>query len=142
MLSQNHVVYHEDPFMDVHWHDDVRIPRLCWKRFSATGAYRRAMDKLIDLASEKQARVCWLDLEDLSVVDKDDQIWIKETWLPRTVQAGIKHIAVTMPSTPLAKNSLLKGLRYEDYHVLEIGYFNHSNEPLNWLLRLSHVKRD
>ncbi|MBL7993996.1 hypothetical protein JNM05_01370 [bacterium] len=100
------------------------------------------MEKLIDLAAEKRSKFCWLDLEELSVVDKDDQTWIKETWLPRTVQIGIKHVAVTMPSTPLAKNSLLKGLRYENHHALEIGYFNHSDELLNWLLRLSNVQND
>lgn len=140
MNLENRMVYHEDSFMDVLWHDDVRIPRLCWKRFSATGAYRKALDKLIELASEKQARVCWLDLGALSVVDKEDQTWIKENWLPRTVQVGVKHIAVTMPTTTLAKSSLLKGLRYEDAQTLEIGYFSHAEEPLNWLLRLNNVK--
>ena len=134
---QNRIVYHEDPFMDVHWHDDIRIPKLYWKRFSATGAYRKAMDKLIELASEKQSRVCWLDLSALSIVDKEDQSWIKEDWLPRAVQLGVKHIAVAMPATSLAKTSLLKGLRYEDTITLEIGYFNHPDESLNWLIRLS-----
>lgn len=138
MHPQYRLVYHEDPFMDVHWHDDIGIPRLYWKRFSATGAYRKAMDKLIDLAFEKQACVCWLDLSALSVVDKEDQTWIKENWLPRTVEIGVRHIAVTMPSTTLAKTSLLKGLRYEDSQTLEIGYFSHAEEPLNWLLRLSN----
>ena len=98
------------------------------------------MEKLIDLASEKQVRVCWLDLSALSVVDKEDQTWIKENWLPRTVEIGVKHIAVSMPSTTLAKSSLLKGLRYEDSMTLEIGYFNHTEEPLNWLIRLSSIK--
>jgi len=76
----------------------------------------------------------------LSVVDKEDQTWIKENWLPRTVEVGVKHIAVSMPVTTLAKSSLLKGLRYEDSQTLEIGYFSHIDEPLSWLLRLSNVK--
>jgi hypothetical protein len=126
--------------MDVHWHDDVRIPRLNWKKFSATGAYRTAMNKLIELASEKKSRVCWLDLSALSIVDKEDQFWIKEDWLPRAVKVGVKHIAVAMPATPLAKSSLMKGLRYEDSVTLEIGYFNHPDESLDWLVRLSHIK--
>ena len=137
---QNRSVYHEDPFMDVHWHDDVRIPRLYWKKFSATGAYRKAMDKLIELASEKRAKVCWLDMSALSIVDKEDQTWIKDHWMPRIINHGVKHIAVAMPEAPLAKSSLLKGLRYDDPATLEIGYFNHPDESLDWLIHINNSK--
>lgn len=131
------LTYHEDAFMAVYWHEQSQWPAIQWKKFSATGAYRTAFDKFLELIRDKHSIVAITDFENLTVLGSDDQVWVRDHWLPSAANAGLRHLGVIMPKENLAKASLLKGLRYADASRLEIGYFQSRVVCTQWIRPLS-----
>ncbi|MBX7150103.1 hypothetical protein K1X84_00585 [bacterium] len=131
------VAYHEDAFMAVYWHEQTQWPTIQWKKFSATGAYRTAFDKFLELIQAKRSIVAVTDFENLTVLGSDDQAWVRDHWLPSAARAGLRHLGVIMPKEHLAKASLLKGLRYADATQLEIGYFHNRIVCMQWISPLA-----
>ncbi|MCB0834231.1 MAG: hypothetical protein KDC45_12270 [Bacteroidetes bacterium] len=125
--------------MSVHWASDPGMPVITWRKFSATGGFRVAFEHLLELMKERQCPVAMANFENMSVLDSDDQLWLREKWLPFAAAQGLRHLAVILPSISLGKLSLMKGLRFEDASRLEIAYFNQKIQCENWLKRISQI---
>ncbi len=123
--------------MTVYWSQRTSCPIVLWKKFSATGACREAFEKMLELVQLRRAAVAMVDFTMLTVLDTDDQRWIRTNWLPRAAQTGLGHLGVVLPNKSLGKSSLLKGIRFDDPSQLEIAYFNEQEKTEDWLQRLS-----
>lgn len=135
------VALHDDLFMSVRWLSGPMLPEIVWKKFSATGAFRTAFDVALQHVKNRRSVALHADFELLTVLDSDDQAWLRNEWLSKAAQFGLKHIGVVLPVASIGKTSLMKGLRAPDGNILEIGYFMHREQSRDWILRMSRMHR-
>jgi hypothetical protein len=92
-------VYVDEPYLSIRW-DSVHNHVLSeWKAFANSIELRASLLKGIRAIKEHKAIAYVSDARKIRVIVHEDQRWIRETWLPLAIEAGLKRIAfVTAPS--------------------------------------------
>ena len=62
-----------------------------------------------------------------------DQVRANEVWLPRALAAGLKRMAVVLPTSGLAAANLKERLAKARPAALEVAYFTTPEEARVWL---------
>jgi hypothetical protein len=79
---------------------------LKWKGFAQGKPYRTPLNKLLELAVQKQCDKVLYDSRGLAAISPVDQNWVAEDWYPRSLEAGLKYSAAVVPIKTIAKSSL------------------------------------
>jgi hypothetical protein len=58
---------------------------------------------ILDAIRERKAASLVSDNRRLEGVADQDQLWLRDTWMPQAVAAGVKRIAVVLPQHGLGK---------------------------------------
>lgn len=96
-------VYVDEPYLSIRW-DSVHHHVLSeWKAFANSIELRAALLKGIRAIKEHQAIAYVSDARKIRVIVHEDQTWIKETWLPLALEAGLKRLAFVTAATGLGK---------------------------------------
>lgn len=74
-----------------------------WNGFANSVELRAGMMRIIDVIRDHHATSFVSDNRKLEVVTNEDQMWIRDTWTPDAVGAGLKRIAVVLASRGLGK---------------------------------------
>ena len=92
-------VYVDEPYLSIRW-DSVHEHVLSeWKAFANSIELRTSLLKGIRAIREHKAIAYVSDARRIRLIVHEDQRWIRETWLPLAIAAGLKRIAfVTAPS--------------------------------------------
>jgi len=92
-------VYVDEPWLLMRWDAVHRIVHSEWRAFANSAELRAALLKGIEAIKDHKATGYLTDTRKVRVVVPSDQEWIKQTWLPLAIEAGLKRIAVvTAPS--------------------------------------------
>ena len=59
--------------------------------------------KILDAIRERHSDALISDNRRLEVVTNEDQLWIRDTWVPQAAAAGLKRIAVVLAHQGLGK---------------------------------------
>lgn len=126
------MVYREYPFLRIHWEPDVPCVGMEWLGFVRGPPFRDALNAGLALLQERGAQGWLADLRDLGVVDQEDQSWANEDWFPRAVEAGIRRMALIMPTRTIAAMSV-ESIMQEAPNGLLTRYFDAPAEARAWL---------
>ena len=79
---------------------DPAIPAavVVWRRYATSLQLRFINEKLLELIVKHRARKLLADDTGFSAVDRADQAWIFQEWMPRAVEAGLKVVASKRPA--------------------------------------------
>ncbi|MBW5448230.1 hypothetical protein GE107_19465 [Cohnella sp. CFH 77786] len=103
-----------------------------WKGFAQGVQYRTPLNKLLELAVQKQSNKVLYDTRKLSAISLDDQNWVTQDWFARSIEAGIKYSAAVIPIKVIAKSSLnrmVSGLEVSNPSE----DFDNIDEAIQWL---------
>ena len=89
----------DEPFLSIRW-DGVHNQVLSeWRGSANSKELRSGLLRGIKVISDHRAVAYVSDARKVKVIVHDDQKWIKETWLPLAIDAGLRRIAwVTAPA--------------------------------------------
>ena len=90
-------------WLALRWDAEHRCVYSEWKGFANSVELRSGMIKIIDVIRDHHAGSFVSDNRKLEVVTNEDQLWIRDTWTPLAVGAGLKRIAVVLASRGLGK---------------------------------------
>ena len=96
-------VYVDEPWLLMRWDDVHQVVHSEWRAFANSAELRAALLRGIEAIKDHQARGYLTDTRKVKVVVRADQIWIKQTWLPLAIAAGLKRIAVVTATHGLGK---------------------------------------
>jgi hypothetical protein len=96
-------VFVDEPWLFVGWDRAHRSVFAGWKGFSNSAELRAGMMKIIEAIQDRHAASLVSDNLKLEVVANQDQLWIRDTWTPLAVAAGLKRIAVVLARQGLGK---------------------------------------
>lgn len=90
-------------WLSLRWDDEHKCVYSEWKGFANSVELRTGMMKIIEAIRGHHATSFVSDNRKLEVVTNEDQLWIRDTWTPLAVAAGLKRIAVVLASRGLGK---------------------------------------
>lgn len=92
-------LYVDEPYLSIRWDGVHRHVYSEWKAFANSAELRSSLLKGIRAISDHKAVAYVSDARKLKVIVPEDQEWIKTTWMPRALQAGLQRLAfVTAPA--------------------------------------------
>jgi len=128
------MIYYQDSSTTIEWDDLTGAVISTRTGFVKGDPYRRPLDKAIELIKEKKAHKCFIDDRNAPVIDPVDLEWFSTNWGPRAIAAGLRWMAVVMPSTLLAKMQIDRKTKASPAPAgTEMRYFDHVDEAKTWL---------
>jgi hypothetical protein len=128
-------IYLDEPWLLLRWDRDHRCVFAEWKAFATSMEFQSALTKALEVGRERHAFSFVNDTRKLELVSDEDQRWIRYTWAPLAIKAGIKKIAVVMAPHGLGKmaiEEMFKGRRYTD-DQLQSRTFDLVADAMNWV---------
>lgn len=123
----------DKPYLAIHWDNTFQIVVMQWKGFAQGADFREGLDAGLKILSENKGRRWLADLRQLGVVTQADQKWSNEDWFPRAIQAGIKHMALVVPHSALARMSVNQIMSKVEGIGLVSHYFDSADDARTWL---------
>jgi hypothetical protein len=102
-ISPTRDVYLDEPWLLLRWDSDHRCVLAEWRAFATSREFQRALTTAVEIVRERQAASFVNDTRELESIGDEDQRWIRYTWAPLAIAAGIKRVAVVEAKHGLAK---------------------------------------
>jgi hypothetical protein len=96
-------VHLNEPWLSVHWDREYRGVHAEFKGFANSAEFRAGTETVLDAIRQRGARALVSDNRGLEGVTQSDQLWLRDTWMPEAVAAGIGRIAVVLAHHGLGK---------------------------------------
>lgn len=74
-----------------------------WDDFAAGASFRRGCEALLSVVEARGARKTPIDASRIRSHDVGDQRWLREEWVPRTIEAGVEYTAVVHGDSAVAE---------------------------------------
>ena len=96
-------VYVDEPWLRIGWDRLHKCVHAEFTRFANSSEFRKGTTQILDLIRARKATALISDNRRLEGVTNLDQLWLRDTWLPMAVEAGIKRIGVVLAPSGLGK---------------------------------------
>jgi hypothetical protein len=96
-------VYVDQPWLLMRWDEKHQLVHSEWRAFANSVELRAGLLRGIEAIKDHHAQGYLTDTRKVKVIVRDDQDWIKATWLPLAIAAGLKRIAVVTAAQGLGK---------------------------------------
>lgn len=117
------------------WDSDHQCVFAEWKTFATSGEFQGALTRVLEVIRERTAVNFVTDTRNLESVSNEDQRWIRYTWAPLAIAAGMKRIAVIEGKHGLAKfaiDAMFRGRR-DTGSQLQSRTFDSVAEAMKWV---------
>jgi hypothetical protein len=103
--------------------------------FATSREFQGALTRALEIVREKGASAFLNDTRKLELVSDEDQRWIRYTWAPLAIAAGVRTIAVVIAKHGLSKmaiEEMFQGRRTTGSQ-LQSRTFDSVEDALNWV---------
>jgi hypothetical protein len=102
-VSHSEDVHLSEPWLSIHWDSAGRYILADFKGFCNSGEFRAGTLQILAAIRARGASALISDNRGLEGVSIRDQLWLRDTWMPEAVVAGIRRIAVVLAHHGLGK---------------------------------------
>jgi hypothetical protein len=96
-------VHLDEPWLSISWDPERQCIYAEFKAFANSAEFRAGTTKILEAIKERHAAWLVSDNRRLEGVTNQDQLWVRDTWVPMAVAAGLKRIAVVLAHQGLGK---------------------------------------
>jgi hypothetical protein len=96
-------VYLDERWLIIRWDGERRCVYAQFKAFATSDEFRTGTLKILDAIRDRRAASLVSDNRKLEGVAQADQLWLRDTWMPLAVAAGIERIAVVVAQRGLGR---------------------------------------
>ncbi len=93
----------DEPYLSIRWDSVHQHVHTEWRAFANSMELRAGLLKGIPAIKDNRAVAYVSDARKVKVIVHADQKWIKETWLPLAIGAGLKRLAFVTAATGLGQ---------------------------------------
>src|SRR5260370_22462387 len=126
-------VYVDEPWLNLRWDDANHCVHSQWKAFANSSEYRAGLMKGLEAIRENKAVRYLTDTRKTRVIVREDQAWVKETWTPLAVAAGLRRGAVVLADGGLGKVTVEETVHMVERPDLEVRTFDSVPAAQRWL---------
>jgi hypothetical protein len=117
----------------VRWDDESRLVLVEWEGWANSTEFAALLDAEIHALRKHHGSRLLADCRRQKVLNPADQDRANREWLPRALAAGLKRVAVVLPSSGLAEVNLKDSLGKALAGALDVAYFATADEAREWL---------
>lgn len=129
-------IYVDESWVLMCWDEVHQVVHSEWKAFANSSELRAALLRGIDATRDHRARGYLTDTRKVKVIIRSDQEWIKETWFPLAIAAGLKRIAVVTATHGLGKVTVEEVVGLADEQGLMSKAFGSVEAGRRWIAEL------
>lgn len=96
-------VYSDEPWLSISWDADHLCICAEWKGFANSAQFRASTMQILKAIRARHAHTLISDNRRLELVTSENQLWIRDTWTPAAVAAGLRRIAVVLAPRGLGR---------------------------------------
>jgi hypothetical protein len=96
-------VHLDEPWLSIAWDPACGCVYAEFKAFANSADFRDGTARILDVIRQRHAMALVSDNRRLEGVATHDQLWIRDTWVPMAVEAGLTRIAVVVAHRGLGK---------------------------------------
>lgn len=126
-------VYLDKPWLVIRWDADARCVHAEFKAFATSAEFRSGCQTIIAAIKDRKAVSLISDNRRLEGVTGEDQLWLRDTWFPMAVSAGLTRIATVLAPRGLGRIASEEIIRAADTDKLMIRTFDSLPEAISWL---------
>lgn len=126
-------VYVDESYLSIRWDGLHKHVFSEWRGFANSAELRSSLLKGIAAIRDNRAAAYVSDARKLRVIVHEDQNWIKETWMPLAIQAGLKRLAFVTAGTGLGKLTIEDVAGLVDNHGLLSRTFDSVASARKWV---------
>jgi hypothetical protein len=89
-------VHSDEPWLTIRWDSQNSCVYAEFKGFATGAEFRASTTKILDAIRERNAGSLVSDNRRLEGVADEDQLWLRDTWVPMAVAVGLKRIGVVV----------------------------------------------
>ena len=90
-------------FVLVQFDEENNVVEIIWRKFALSKQYRETIQTAYNAVVTYQASGWLSDLTNSGVVAMDDQKWMKEEIIPKSIGAGVKKVAFVRPKNVFSR---------------------------------------
>ncbi|MGZ3387121.1 MAG: hypothetical protein ACXVAT_19105 [Isosphaeraceae bacterium] len=132
-MTEADQVYVDEPWLLMRWDSDGQYVESEWRAFASSAELRTSLLKGIQAIKDHRAVAYLTDTRKVKVIVEEDQKWIRETWLPLAIEAGLKRIAVVTAPSGLGKLTVEDVVGLVDHLGLVSRNFESVEEARKWI---------
>ena len=128
------VVYIDEPWLRLRWDRQSHYLIAEWKAFATSSEFQGAMTKALEVLRERRG-ICFInDTRQMELVSDEDQRWIRYTWAPMAIDAGVKRIAVVLAKHGLSRMAIQRMFagRRNTGALLDSQTFDSVDQAMEW----------
>ncbi len=125
-------VFSDERWLRIDWDPEHRCVYAEWKAFANSSEFRASTTKILTAIRERSAVALVSDNRRLEGVADQDQLWLRDTWIPLAVASGLKRIAVVVPQHGLGKIASEEILGRIEMAVFATRSFTTVSEATEW----------
>ena len=88
--------YLNERWLSIQWDAEYRCVHAEFKAFANSAEFRAGSMKILEAIKDKRSTSLVVDNRRLEGVATEDQLWLRDTWVPLAVAAGLQRIAVVV----------------------------------------------
>lgn len=123
----------DEKWLSIRWDGERRCVHAEWKGFANSTQFRTGSMALLKAIQERNATSTVNDTRKLEVVSHQDQLWIRDTWVPLAATSGLKRIAVVVALHGLARFAVEGIIRLVGATRLDARLFNSPDDAVKWV---------
>jgi hypothetical protein len=123
----------DDPWLSIEWDAANGCVYSEWRGFANSNEFRASLLKIIDALRVHNSGLLVSDNRRLEGVAETDQLWIRDTWTPLAVAAGLRRIAAVVPQRGLGKIATQEVLGQVGMKVFATRTFTTVSEATEWV---------
>jgi len=122
----------EDKLVKAYYYDDYNVGLGTWKGNGIGVNYQESMTRISDLIAEKKISKWVAEVSGFGVVSKENKEWVNTCWFPTVIGAGLRRMAVVLPTNIFGKMSAQEVLAKvtEDVHIK---HFDNLDQAKEWI---------
>jgi hypothetical protein len=131
--SRSDDVYLSERWLSIQWDREYRCVYAEFKAFANSSEFRAGSMKVLDAIRERKSTSLVSDNRRLEGVASEDQLWLRDTWVPLAVTAGLQRIAVVLAHRGLGRIASEQILNQIGTTTFATRTFTTVSEAMEWV---------
>ncbi len=126
-------IHLNEPWLSIQWDGEYKCVYAEFKAFANSAEFRAGCLKIIEAIRDRKSGSLVSDNRRLEGVASADQLWLRDTWVPQAVAAGLERIAVVLAHHGLGRIASEQILGQIGQTIFATRTFTTVSEAMEWV---------
>jgi hypothetical protein len=126
-------LFHIAPEFRLSYAPDLSGVVMVWRGYHTSTAFRALNEQVLAALIAHQATRILCDIRHFLLIGAEDQRWLNADWLPRAIEAGLRHCAIVTPLYFFNRVAVGAVVDRLDTSRVQVEYFEDAERARAWL---------